>query len=500
MNKKNTLAIAAVLAVGLVLAVAILRGGKPHAHDEADEHGHGAEASHAAEPAAGTTKGPHGGRLFTQDGFGLELAIFETGVEPEFRAYLTRDGKPLAPTQAEVGVTLQRLGRTPERFSFSAAGDYLKGAGVVEEPHSFAATLQVKTGGKAYEFRFEQAEDRVTVSDEQLRHNGITLATAGPAHIASTLQLLGEVKLNQDRAVVVTPRLAGLVEAVRVSAGDRVVRGQVLAVISSPALADQRSELLAAGKRLALARTTHEREKKLWEDRISAEQDYLAARQAMQEAEIAFENARQKLAALGASAGDSQGLARHEIRAPIAGVVVDKKISVGEALKEDAAVFQLADLSSVWVELTVPAKDLDQLQEGMAAQVKATAFEARGEARLSYVGALVGEQSRSATARLVLANPKGLGRPGLPVTVELSASAAEVAVAVEAEAVQTLRGAAVVFGRYGQQFEARPLTLGRSDGRLVEVLKGLNAGERYAAKNSFLVKADIGKSSAEHDH
>jgi len=497
MNKKNILAIAAVLVVGLLLGVAILRHDKPHAHD--DEHGHAEEKTHAAEPAAAANKGPHGGRLFTQDGFGLELTIFETGVAPEFRVYLTLDGKPLAPAQADVGVTLQRLGRAPQAFRFQAEGAYLKGAGVVEEPHSFAATITAKLGGKHHEFRFEQVEDRVTVSDEQLRHNGIVLATAGPARIASTLQLLGEVKLNQDRAVVVTPRLGGLVEGVRVNAGDRVKRGQVLAVISSPALADQRSELLAAAKRLALARTTHEREKKLWEDKISAEQDYLAARQAMQEAEIAVEAARQKLAALGAAASDT-ALTRHEIRAPIDGVVVDKKISVGEALKEDAPIFQLADLSSVWVELTVPAKDLNQLQEGMAALVKASAFDAQGEARLSYVGALVGEQSRSATARLVLANPKGLWRPGLPVTVDLSASAVDVAVAVEAQALQTLRGATVVFGRYGQQFEARPLTLGRSDGRNVEVLKGLDAGERYAAKNSFLVKADIGKAAAEHEH
>lgn len=337
-------------------------------------------------------------------------------------------------------------------------------------------------------------------SDEQLRHNGIALADAGPARIAISLQLLGEVKLNQDRAVIVTPRLAGLVEAVRANAGDRVKRGQVLAVISSPALAEQRSELLTARKRLNLARTTHDREKKLWEDKISAEQDYLAARQAMQEAEIAVETARQRLAALGASAGDSQALTRHEIRSPIDGVVVDKKLSVGEALKEDAAVFQVADLSSVWVELTVPAKDLERLSEGMAAQVKATAFDAQGEARLSYVGAVVGEQSRSATARLVLANPKGLWRPGLPVTVALTSTEAEVPVAVTADAVQLLDEARVVFVRRGQQFDARRVETGRSDGRHVEVLKGLNAGERYAAKNSFLVKADIGKAAAEHEH
>jgi cobalt-zinc-cadmium efflux system membrane fusion protein len=394
MNKKNAITIAAVLAVGLLLAVAILRGGKHEDH----EHEH--EAAAPQQPA----------------------------------------------------------------LAASAA---------------------------APQARF---------SDEQLRHNGISLAAAGPVRIASALQLLGEVKLNQDRAVIVTPRLAGLVEAVRVNAGDRVARGQVLAVISSPGLADQRSELLAAQKRLGLARTTHDREKRLWEDKISAEQDYLAARQAMQEAEIAVENVRQKLTALGASAGDAQGLTRHEIRSPIAGVIVDKKLSIGEAVKEDAPIFQVADLSSVWVELTVPAHQLNQLTEGMTAQVRATAFEAQGEARLGYVGALVGEQSRSATARLVLANPQGLWRPGLPVTVALKASEVEVPVGVTADAVQTLDEERVVFVRNGQQFEARRVQTGRGDGRHVEVLKGLTAGERYAAKNSFLVKADIGKAAAEHEH
>ncbi|MFG6464726.1 efflux RND transporter periplasmic adaptor subunit [Roseateles sp. DXS20W] len=504
MNKKNTLAIAAVLAAGLVLGAAILRGNGTHAEDG---HAHGSaqanDGGSRAEAPATPTKGPHGGRLFSQDGLGLELTIFEAGVAPEFRVYLTRDGKPLAPALAEVAVTLQRLGREPELLRFNAEQDYLKGSATVEEPHSFAATITATVAGKRHEFRFEQVEDRAPMSDEQLRHNGITLDTAGPARIVSTLELLGEVKLNQDRAVVLTPRLAGVVEAVRVNAGDRVARGQVLAVLSSPALADQRAELLAAQRRLALARTTYEREKKLWEDKISAEQDYLAARQAMHEAEIATDSARQKLAALGATAGDAQGLTRYEIRSPIAGVVVDRKLSVGEAVKEDAAVMQVADLSSVWVELVVPTPQLPQLSEGMAAQVRATAFDARGDARLTYIGAVVGEQSRSATARLVLPNPRGLWRPGLPVTVALKArdgTDGQAAVTVSADAVQTLRDGPVVFGRYGQQFEARPVQLGRSDGRRVEVLHGLNAGERYAAKNSFLVKAELGKSEASHDH
>ena len=108
------------------------------------------------------------------------------------------------------------------------------------------------------------------------------------------MKLIGEIQLNADRTVHVVPRLVGLVETVLASAGDRVRKDQVLAVISSQSLADQRSDLLAAQKRLALARTTLTREKKLWEEKISAEQDYQQARQDASEAEIAMQSAKTK--------------------------------------------------------------------------------------------------------------------------------------------------------------------------------------------------------------
>ena len=132
--------------------------------------------------------------------------------------------------------------------------------------------------------------------------------------------------------------------------------------------------------------------------------------------------------------------------------------------------------------------------------MKATSFEAQAQGKVAYVGALVGEQTRAAKARLVLPNPNGVWRPGLPVNVELTAEEVEVPLAISTEAVQTLRDNPVAFGRYGNQFEARPLMLGRSDGKMVEVLGGLEPGERYAARNSYLIKADIGKAGASHDH
>ncbi|HEY5599282.1 MAG TPA: hypothetical protein VIK48_01215 [Candidatus Manganitrophaceae bacterium] len=120
--------------------------------------------------------------------------------------------------------------------------------------------------------------------------------------------------------------------------------------------------------------------------------------------------------------------------------------------------------------------------------------------KLSYIGPLVGGESRTAEAHVDIPNPKGLWRPGLFVSVELIQEEASVPVAVSADAIQAFRDWSVVFVRYDNQFEVRPLELGRSDGEWVEVISGLSSGEKYAARNSFVLKADLGKAGASHDH
>jgi membrane fusion protein, heavy metal efflux system len=385
----------------------------------------------------------------------------------------------------------------PQAHDEHGHAEHAEADGHAEDEHQAAAK---PGGGQPHPVGVDQEEASVTMSDAQMQQAGVTLAVAGPARIDSQLALMGEVRYNGDRTVQVVPRVAGLVEAVPVSAGERVRKGQVLAVLSSPALSDQRAEGLAAQKRLALARSTHDREKKLWQDKISAEQDYLQARAALQEAEIAEQNTRQKLANLGATATSGGNLTRYELRSPIEGIVTDKRITMGQSVGESEPVFTVSDLSSVWVEAPVATKDLGTIRTGLAVQVKASGFDAQAAGTITYVSALVGEQTRSATARVVLPNPKGLWRPGLPVSIAVKSGEAEVSVAVQADAIQSMGDRQVVFERHGQQLEARPLTLGRSDGRLVEVLSGLNAGDRYVAKNSFVIKAELGKAGASHDH
>jgi cobalt-zinc-cadmium efflux system membrane fusion protein len=345
-----------------------------------------------------------------------------------------------------------------------------------------------------------RAAETVTLSDAQLKAAGVMLAIAAPAQIATVFTLPGEIHFNEDRTAHVVPKLSGVVTAVHADLGQQVKRGQVLAVIASSGLSDQRSELLTAQRRLALASDTLERERKLWQGKISAEQDYLHARQAMSEAEIAVQNARQKLSAVGAGAASGGQLNQLALRAPFDGVVMEKHLALGEAVKEDANVFTISDLKTVWVEIAVPPKDLHQVRVGDTVTVKASAFEAQASGKIAYLGALLGEQTRTAKARVVLANPQSAWRPGLFVNVDVHTGMSAAAVTIAADAIQTIDDKPSIFVRTANGLRVQPVVTGRSDGKLTEVLQGLQAGTQYAAVGSYTLKAELGKDSAEHAH
>jgi len=345
-----------------------------------------------------------------------------------------------------------------------------------------------KTGHEAHAVKLDEA---------QIRKANIAVQPAGPGSIQSSSEFQGEVRFNEDRTAHVVPRLAGVAEAVPANLGETVKQGQLLAVIASTSLSEQRSEFLTAQRRRDAAKTTYDREKKLWEDKISAQQDYLQAQTALQEADIALQNAKQKLSAVGASVGSSNGtgLNRFEIRAPFDGTIVEKHLALGEAVKQDASIFTLSDLRTVWAEFAVAPKD-PMVRVGQKVVVTSSAFESKVEGTVSYVGALLGEQTRTARARVTLSNPQGAWRPGLFVTASVLGDSQAAPLVVSAEAVQTIENKPVVFKAVQGGFAVTPVKVGRTDGRNVEVLVGLKAGDKVASSNTFVLKADLGKASA----
>ena len=500
------------LIVGIALGALILRGGSAQPAEDGhgpetvaqpgadDGHGHAGEEDESAVHAEDAApKGPHGGQLFTESAFSLELRLTEEGGEPRFQAWLYENDKPLPLTGTEVTVSLTRPNGDVQAFVLQPQAGVLTSAQTVDEPHMFEAFVAVQTPKAPYQFTFTQDEGLVAMTDAQIAAASITLDTSAPATIGSTLQFPGEIKFNEDRTAHIVPRAGGVVESVSANLGQQVSKGQVLAVISSAAVSEMRAELQSAQRRRELAQTTYEREKSLWEQKISPEQDVLQARQALREAEIAVANTTQKLRTLGTSTS-SGSLGRLELRAPFDGMVVEKHIALGEAVKEDANVFTLTDLSSVWAELSVAARDLQQVRVGEQVVVRAGASDATANGVIAYVGSFIGEQTRTAPARVVLPNPQGAWRPGLFVTVEILTGEKASPVTVASSALQTVDDTPVVFLKVPGGFAPQPVQTGRSDGKRIEILKGLQPGAAYAAAGSFVIKSEQGKSSATHTH
>ncbi len=338
--------------------------------------------------------------------------------------------------------------------------------------------------------------NEVQIDDAQAKAAGITIEAVAPARITSMLQFPGEVQLNDDRTVHVVPRVPGVAETVPVATGQMVHKGQLLVVFSSQQISEQRSALQSAERHLEHVKMVFQREKRLWEQRVSAEQDYLEAQHAVEEAEIRRDNAMQKLRALGINMS-AKVLNRFELFAPYDGVIVERNLSIGEAVKEDTPIFTIADLSTVWVEVYIPAKDLPMIRVGDKVKVRATAFDAETTGTVAFIGALVGEQTRMAKARIVVANSKGLWRPGLFVNVEVKAGDALIPVTVKNDALQSLGTQQVIFVRDGKRFVPRAVTTGRTDGKYIEITSELTPGTRYAAANSYVIKSELAKQASE---
>ncbi len=358
------------------------------------------------------------------------------------------------------------------------------------------AAPQAKAGDA--EAAADHNEDKITLNAEQIQAAGLGIETAGPAKLETASRFPGEIRFNEDRTAHVVPRLAGVVQEVSADLGQQVKKGELLAVISSPQLSELRSELAAAQRRLSLAAATHQRELKLWREKVSAEQDYQQARTALQEAQIAVQNAAQKLAAIGAppQSNDLSRLrAARAVRRRGGGEAPRPGRAGGRHRQRLHAVRPAHRLGGVRDRAQGPAGRARG--RGRQRRLRGVLGPRQGRGPVSYIGELLGEQTRTATARVTLGNPDSTWRPGLFVSVNVVTSSADAAVVVAADAVQTVENESVVYVEVPDGFVAQPVKLGSATGEQVEVLSGLAAGTRYVARNgSFVLKSELGKGSA----
>ncbi|MEE8459175.1 MAG: efflux RND transporter periplasmic adaptor subunit [Phycisphaerales bacterium] len=347
--------------------------------------------------------------------------------------------------------------------------------------------------------------DGIRLDKHEALEFGVEIAEAGPGELRVEVVLTGEVKVNPDSIAHITPRVPGVVRKVHKGLGDAVETGDLLAVLDSRELAEAKAGFLAAGERLELARSSLEREQYLHQREISSEQEYLEARQAEAEARISLQSAQQHLHAIGLAEYEIQELAakpdqvltRYEMRAPFDGVVVEKHVTLGEMLGDESLPFVIADLSDVWIVLTVYQKDLASIAPGQRAHIVASHDLAESTGTIDYVSPILDEHTRTTTARVVMPNA-GQWRPGLFVTARVLVERFTAGVVVPRTAIQTLDGEQVVFVETSDGFAVRHIQPGRTDADSVEILDGLAPGDRYVAKGGFVLKAELGKASFEH--
>lgn len=195
----------------------------------------------------------------------------------------------------------------------------------------------------------------------------------------------------------------------------------------------------------------------------------------------------------------SDSLAPYQLTTLLGGTVIQKHLTRGEAVDREKQAFVIADLSTVWIDASVFQKDLSHVRVGQPVRVFVTDGDLTATGTITYVTPIVDAPTRTATARVELPNPEGRWRPGMFVTVRVL-DPIKAPVVVQRSALQTMEGKTVVFVETDHGFIARPVTIGRAGATQVEIVSGLDAGERYAATHTFLLKAEAGKGSAEHEH
>ncbi|WP_133405902.1 efflux RND transporter periplasmic adaptor subunit [Parashewanella tropica] len=384
-------------------------------------------SDHHAEEKQEAEKGPNNGRMLRDGNFAVELSIFETGVPPEFRTFITQDGKPVSAKDVKINVKLTRLGNVIDDINFFPEGGYLRGDMEIYEPHSFIVTLSATYQGKTHTWSYDNFEGRVELKKDVADAMGITTEKVGPQTMHDLVNAYGRLEVSPNAMRDVSARFAGEVSSLKVGLGEVVEKGQTLMTVIS-----------------------------------------------------------------------NDSLQPYTIKAPISGVITVQNIRAGEQTGE-MSLLTITDTSKLTAKINVFGAEIQKIKPGMRVDFKAvdTGIQFQGEIKDSLY-AMTPEQAK--VFRIDVDNKQGLFSPGQFISADVEVSSYQVPMAVKKVGLQAFRDFTVVYRKIGDEYEVRMLELGRESGPWVEVLGGIKSGADYVVGNSYLIKADIEKSGASHDH
>ncbi|PPD46612.1 MAG: efflux transporter periplasmic adaptor subunit [Methylocystis sp.] len=346
-----------------------------------------------------------------------------------------------------------------------------------------------------------EVDGLVKLSPEQIEASKIGTLVAGGGVLKRQITVPASVKPDPDHLARVASKVSGVVAEMRKKLGDEVAKNETVAVIDSREVADAKSEYLAALANFDLQSKLFTREKGLFEKKITAEQLFLKAKATFTEARLRLDLSRGKLAALDLSESEIAALANQpisrlrekELRAPIKGRIIERLVNLGQPVTAESQIYVLADLSEVEVELAVPIASLASVRRGQPVFLK-TPQGRTLEGVVRMINAVLTPETRTGHVVAMFANPDQLLHPGGVLNAEITLEQSPVKVLVPRGAVQLIHNEPTVFVRVKDGFRKRAVELGDGDEGFVEIVKGLAPGETIAVENSFVLKAEAGKS------
>ncbi len=386
-----------------------------------------AEGSDQQQATEEPEKGSHRGRLLKDNGFIVELSIFETGVPPEFRVWITDKGQPINPSEVSLNIKLTRLGGVEDNINFRVQSDFLRGDMEIVEPHSFVVTVNAQYQGQSHQWQYDNFEGRTAIEPKVAEALEIGTSIASSALLKETVAVYGKLVPHPNNSREISARFQGAIKRVHVSFGQKVKKGQSLATVES-----------------------------------------------------------------------NESLKSYTIFSPINGVIHQQQAYSGEQTK-DRVLFSIVDHSVLMAELAVFPSDRHRIALGATVLVTIKGLEQPVSAVIKQIDSIT-QPNQSVLVRAELSNKNGQLIAGTFVSADIEIAEFQVPLAVKRSGLQGFRDFTVVFVKIGNEYEVRMLELGRVAGEWIEVLSGLKVGSEYVSENSYIIKADIEKSGAVHDH
>ena len=381
----------------------------------------------ASEENAEPEKGPNNGLMLREGNFAVELAIYETGIPPEYRAWISENGSPIDPREVKLKVVLIRLGDVRDNIEFNVQDNFLRGDMEIYEPHSFSVEVSAEYQGNKYEWKYDSFEGRTRIKKEVADAMGIVTEVSGAATLHEIVTAYGNLILPPSGKRELKARFPGEIVRVHKVLGEKVSRGDLLFTIES-----------------------------------------------------------------------NESLRTYSLRAPMSGVIASLDGGVGEPA-ENRVLASIVDIDQTQAELAVYSLDQPRLKVGSRVSLKRAGGGTGTFGKVAFIEPMTTPgQSQNVLVDLEAMPDDWV--PGLFVAGDIDVAQHSVGLAVKRTGLQGFRDFTVVFAKIGEQYEVRMLELGREDKEWVEVLGGLKPGTEYVIGNSFLLKADVEKSGASHDH